>query len=129
MATRILVALGDERTAKLDGLAARSGRPRAAIIRDAVDRYLAAETPQEERERRLSALEAGFGLWARHGISIDPHEYERKRRAEWTRPWDDDYEKVRAKSPDMFDGEDDRQRRVHLDMVAGRFPEPKSPNP
>lgn len=129
MASRVLVSLGEERTAKLDSLAARDGRPRSALIREAVDRYLAAESPQEERERRLTALKAGFGLWAEHGIATDPHEYERRRRAEWTRPWDDDYEEVRAESPDLFDEEDDRQRRIYLDMVAGRYPEPKYPQP
>jgi hypothetical protein len=40
-------------------------------------------------------------------MAYDPHEYDRKRRAEWTRTWDDDYEEVRAESPDMFDEEDD----------------------
>lgn len=127
MATRILVSLGDERTSKLDSLATRSGQPRSALIREAVDRYLAAESPQDERGRRLAALEAGFGLWAKHGISIDSQEYDRQRRAEWTRPWDDDYEEVRAESPDLFDAEDDRQRQIYLDMAAGRFPEPKPP--
>lgn len=127
MATRILVALGDERTAKLDNLAASSGQPRSALIREAVDRYLAVESPQEERQRRLAILEAGFGSWAKHGVAIDPHEYHRQRRAEWTRPWDDDYEEVRAESPDLFDAEDDRQRQIYLDMVAGRHPEPKPP--
>ena len=127
MATRILVSLGDDRTAKLDILASASGQPRSALIREAVDRYLAAESPLDERERKLAALESGFGLWARAGIQIDPHDYERRRRAEWTRPWDDDYEEGRAESPDLFDEEDDRQRQIYLDMIAGRFPDPKPP--
>jgi hypothetical protein len=29
-------------------------------------------------------------------------------------PWDDNYEEVRAESPDMFDEEDDRQRQIYL---------------
>jgi hypothetical protein len=27
----------------------------------------------------------------------------------------------------MFDEEDDRQRKIYLDMIAGKYPEPKSP--
>jgi hypothetical protein len=60
-------------------------------------------------------------------ILADPHEYDRKRRAEWTRYWDDGYEEVRAESPDLFDDEDDRQRQIYLDMLAGKYPKPKSP--
>ena len=125
MASRVLIALGDERTARLDALAGRQGQSRSALIRRAVDQLIDAENG--ERERRLAALQAGFGLWAKHGLVIDPREYERRRRAEWTRPWDDDFEEVRAESPDLFDAEDDRQRRIYLDMVAGRYPEPKLP--
>ena len=123
MASRVLIALGDERTARLDALAGQKGQSRSALIRQAVDRLIEAE--DGERERRLAALEEGFGAWARHGITIDPHDYERRRRAEWTRPWDDDYEEVRAESPDLFDAEDDRQRQIYLDMMAGNYPEPK----
>ena len=42
-------------------------------------------------------------------------------------PWDDDYEEVRAESPDLFDAEDDRQRQLYLDMLAGKYPAPKAP--
>jgi hypothetical protein len=69
-----------------------------------------------------SGIAHGFGLWARHGVTYDPHEYNRKRRAEWTRYWDNDYEEVRAESPDMFDEEDDRQRQIYLDMIADKYP-------
>ena len=31
----------------------------------------------------------------------------------------DAYEEVKAEFPDLFDEEDDRQRRIYLDMVAG----------
>lgn len=75
-----------------------------------------AETPKDW-------LAAGFGLWPRHGVEIDPIEWDRKRRAEWTRQWDDDYEEVRAESPDMFDEYDDKERRIYLDMVARKCPE------
>ncbi len=62
-------------------------------------------------------FEKYFGLWARHGVEIEPHEYDRKRRAEWTRPWDDDYEEVRAESPDMFDEYDDKERAHYLALT------------
>ncbi|MEG3174908.1 ribbon-helix-helix protein, CopG family [Sphingomonas sp. RB3P16] len=118
--TRILADLPDEDIKWLDARAAEQGKSRASILRDAVSAYKV-EPPAADW------LEAGFGLWAKQGIVVDPKEYERQRRAEWTRPWDDDYEAVRAESPDLFDAEDDRQRQIYLDMVAGRYPEPKYP--
>ena len=107
--TRILADLPDDDIEWLDRLAAEQGKSRASILREAVSAYRS-EAPKDW-------LEAGFGLWARHGIAIDPAEYERKRRAEWTRPWDDDYEEVRAESPDMFKEEDDRERAHYLALV------------
>lgn len=121
--TRILADLPEEEIKRLDQLAAEQGKSRAAVLRDAVAAY---RPPSAESD--MSWLDAGFGLWARHGVQYDPHEYDRKRRAEWTRYWDDDYEEVRAESPDMFDEEDDRQRQIYLDMVAGRYPKPKRPD-
>jgi hypothetical protein len=120
--TRILADLPDEDIKWLDQLAAEQGKSRAAVLREAVSAYRPGPSSND-----MGWLDKGFGLWARHGIAHDPHEYDRKRRAEWTRPWDDDYEEVRAESPDMFDEEDDRQRQIHLDMIAGKYPEPKSP--
>jgi hypothetical protein len=120
--TRILADLPDEDIKWLDQLAAEQGKSRAAVLREAVAAYRPALSGNG-----TSWIDKGFGLWARHGIEYDPHEYDRKRRAEWTRYWDDDYEEVRAESPDMFDEEDDRQRQIYLDMIAGKYPEPKSP--
>jgi hypothetical protein len=120
--TRILADLPDAEIERLDRIAREQGKSRAAVLREAVSAYRA-----EPAENDMSWLEAGFGLWKRHGIEYDPHEYERKRRAEWTRYWDDDYEEVRAESPDMFDAEDDRQRQIYLDMMAGKYPKPKRP--
>ena len=120
--TRILADLPDAEIERLDRIAREQGKSRAAVLREAVSAYRA-----EPAEDDMSWLEAGFGLWKRHGIEYDPHEYERKRRAEWTRYWDDDYEEVRAESPDMFDAEDDRQRQIYLDMMAGKYPKPKRP--
>ena len=120
--TRILADLPDEDIKWLDQLAAEQGKSRAAILREAVAAYR-----PDMSGNNNSWIDKGFGLWARHGVEYDPHEYDRKRRAEWTRYWDDDYEEVRADSPDMFDEEDDRQRQIYLDMIAGRYPDPKSP--
>ena len=114
--TRILADLPDSEIKRLDRLAEQQGKSRAAVLREAVSAYRGAPANNDD----LAWLRAGFGLWARNGIVIDPATYDRQRRAEWTRPWDDDYEEVRAESPEMFDEEDDRQRQIYLDMVAGK---------
>ncbi len=108
--TRILADIPDDDIKWLDARATEQGKSRASVLREAVQAYRA--------EGAQDWLEAGFGLWARHGIAFDPHEYERKRRAEWTRPWDDDYEEVRAESPDCFDEYDDRERAHYLALQA-----------
>ncbi len=120
---RILADLPDDDIEWLDAKAADEGRSRASVVREAVASYRA-QTPASGNK---DWLDAGFGLWAREGVTFDPHEYERLRRAEWTRYWDDDYEEVRAESPDSFDEEDDRQRQIYLDMVAGKMPQAKPP--
>ena len=119
---RILADLPDDDIKWLDQLAAEQGKSRAAVLREAVSAY-----KPEGAQGDTSWIDKGFGLWARHGVDYDPSEYDRKRRAEWTRYWDDDYEEVRAESPDMFDAEDDRQRQIYLDMIAGKYPAPKAP--
>lgn len=121
--TRILADLPDEDIKWLDQLAAEQGKSRAAVLREAVVAY-----KPDIGNNDTSWIDQGFGLWVRHGVAHEPHEYDRKRRAEWTRAWDDDYEEVRAESPDMFDEEDDRQRQIYLDMIAGKYPTPKAPN-
>ena len=107
--TRILADLPDEDIQWLDQLAGEQGKSRAAVLREAVAAY----RPQSVG----NGFEVGFGLWARHGVESDPSEYDRKRRAEWTRPWDDDYEEVRAESPDLFDDYDDRERAHYLALT------------
>ena len=47
----------------------------------------------------------------------DAVEWQRRERASWTRPWDDDYEEVRAESPDMFDEYDDKERAHYLALT------------
>ena len=108
MATRILVALGGDRTAKLDALAGQRGASRAALIREAVDKLI--DLDGDERARRLSGLRAGFGAWKNRTDIGDAVEWQRRERAGWTRPWDDDYDEVRAEFPDLFDEEDDHER-------------------
>lgn len=112
--TRILADLPDEDIRWLDQLAEQQGKSRAAMLREAVSAF--------RSEQGGDALETGFGLWARHGISMDPLEYDRERRAEWTRPWDDDYEAVRAESSERFDDYDDRER-AHFRALEARAAE------
>jgi predicted transcriptional regulator len=107
--TRILADLPDDEIERLDRIAREQGKSRAAVLREAVAAYRA-DSPKDW-------LDAGFGLWAKHGVTINPDEYDRKRRAEWTRPWDDDYEEIRAESPDMFDDYDDRERAHYLALA------------
>ena len=120
--TRILADLPDEDIERLDRIAQEQGKSRAAVLREAVSAYNA-----QPAHGDLGWIDQGFGLWARNGIAEDMRDYDRKRRAEWTRPWDDDYEDVRAESPELFDAEDDRQRQIYLDMIAGKYPDPKAP--
>ena len=127
MASRILVALGEERTVRLDELAERNGQSRSAMIRMAVDQLIDGDTEEADRARRKAAFEAGFGAWKHRTDIGDAVEWQRRERASWTRPWDDDYEEVKAEFPDLFDTEDDRQRQIHADMIAGRYPDPRSP--
>jgi hypothetical protein len=112
---RTIVDIPEDDIRWLDAKAAELGKSRTALVREAVESYRA--EAGDDAARRANALRAGFGLWARNGISEDPKEYDRKRRAEWTRPWDDDYEEVRAESPDMFTEEDDRERAHYLRLL------------
>ncbi|WP_375394096.1 ribbon-helix-helix protein, CopG family [uncultured Sphingomonas sp.] len=108
--TRILADLPDVDLKWLDQHAAEQGKSRASVLRDAVASYKAQSAPPDW-------LDIGFGLWARHGLIVDPHDYDRRRRAEWTRPWDDDYEEVRAELPDCFTPEDDKERAHYLALM------------
>jgi predicted transcriptional regulator len=118
--TRILADLPDDDIKWLDQLAAEQGKSRAAVLRDAVAAY----RPQAPNDW----IDRGFGIWKDRTDIGDAVEWQRRERASWTRPWDDNYEEVKAEFPDLFDAEDDRQRQIHLDMLAGKYPEPKRPN-
>lgn len=117
---RILADIPDDDIKWLDARAAEQGKSRASILREAVSSYRA-EAPKDW-------LEVGFGAWKDRTDIGDSVEWQRRERASWTRPWDDDYENVKAEFPDLFDAEDDRQRQIYLDMAAGRYPEPKIPD-
>ncbi len=72
---RILTEIPDEDVRKLDEIAKREGKSRAAVLREAVTDYL--EVCGKE------GFEKYFGLWERHGSTVDGLEYERKLRGEW----------------------------------------------
>ena len=109
---RILADLPEEDIKRLDRIAADQGKSRAAVLREAVAAYHV-ETPTDWIDR-------GFGLWKDRTDIGDAVEWQRRERASWTRPWDDDYEDVKAEFPDLFDAEDDRQRQIYLDQVASQ---------
>lgn len=85
----------------LDNRAVIEGKSRAAVVRDAVAKY--------RGESNSRGIEKTFGMWADRK-EMDAVEWQRRMRAEWTRPWDADYDEVRAEFPDLFDAEDDRER-------------------
>ena len=58
-----------------ESAAAGQGKSRAAVLREAVEAYRA--------ESRKEGFEKYFGLWERHGSTVDGLEYERQLRDEW----------------------------------------------
>lgn len=122
--TRVLADIPADDLQWLDQRAAALGRSRAAMLCEAVSTFRA-----QSQSENGDWLDRGFGLWKDRTDIGDAVEWQRRERASWTRPWDDDYEAVKAEFPDLFDAEDDRQRQVYLDMVAGRYPEPIYPDP
>ena len=79
--TRILADLPDEDIEKLDALAARTKRSRAAAIRDAVQAYLAQHTDNDWIRR-------GAGYWKGRTDLGDAVEYQRAMREDRT-PFDE----------------------------------------
>ena len=73
--TRILTEVPDEDVKRLDAIARRDGKSRAAVLREAIQNYLDAGSKQ--------GFEKYFGLWERHGSRVDGLEYERQLRDEW----------------------------------------------
>lgn len=119
--TRILADLPPEDIEWLDSHAAGQGKSRASVLREAVSVYKA-QTPTTQN---LDWLDQAFGIWKDRTDIGDSVEWQRRERASWTRPWDDDYEDVKAEFPDLFDDHDDRERKRYLDMVAGKYPDAK----
>jgi hypothetical protein len=99
---RTLIDLPEDDMKWLDRKAAEEGKSRAALVREAVSTYRA--------EEAKSGIEKYFGIWKDRTDIGDAVEWQRRLRAESTRPWDPDYDEVRAEFPDLFDAEDDRER-------------------
>lgn len=72
---RTLIDLPEDDMKWLDGIARAEGKSRAAVVRDAVVAFRHAEDKAE--------MEQYFGLWQRHGSSVDGLAYERELRDEW----------------------------------------------
>jgi predicted transcriptional regulator len=113
---RILADLPKEEIIRLDRIAAQQGKSRASVLREAVAAYHG-EAPDDWIDR-------GFGLWKDRVDIGDAVEWQRRERASWTKPWDVDYEDVKAEFPDLFDAEDDRQRQIYLDQAAKQAAKP-----
>ena len=120
--TRILADLPEDDIKWLDARAAEQGKSRASVLREAVSAYKG-QSPTTGKEW----LDIGFGAWKDRTDIGDAVEWQRRERASSTRYWDDDYDEVKAEFPDLFDEEDDRQRQIYLDMVAGKYPDANRP--
>ena len=72
---RFLVDVPADDVRKLDEIAKREGKSRAAVLREAVSSYL--------EESRKEGFEKYFGLLEWHGSTVDGLEYERQLRDEW----------------------------------------------
>lgn len=105
---RTLVDIPEDDISWLDERARAEGKSRTAMVREAVSAYRAEKA--DDAERRRQALRAGFGAWKNRTDVGDAVEWQRRERAGWTRPWDHDYDEVRAEFPDLFDAQDDRER-------------------
>jgi predicted transcriptional regulator len=79
---RTLVDIPDEDIEKLDALAAKSKRSRAAAIREAIKLYLVREGDDR------GWIERGYGLWADRDDIPDGVEYQRAMREDRT-PYED----------------------------------------
>ena len=70
---RTLVDLGDSQVEALDELSKKHQRSRAALIREAIDDFLA--------QRRSDREGDAFGLWGKR--KVDGLAYQEKARGEW----------------------------------------------
>ena len=122
---RILADLPEDDIRWLDARAAEQGKSRAAMLREAVATYKA----QAETSVDTAWIDEAFGIWKDRKDIGDGVEWQRRERASWTKPWDDDYEDVKAEFPNLFDEEDDRQRQVYLAMKSDKLPGADRPAP
>jgi hypothetical protein len=113
--TRILADLPDEDIKWLDARAAEQGTSRASVLRDVVRSYKA----QAQAESGKDWLDQAFGIWKDRDDIGDTVEWQRRERASWTRPWDDDFEAVAEEFPDLFDEHDWAERKRYLAMSSG----------
>jgi|CXWL01.1.fsa_nt_gi predicted transcriptional regulator len=79
---RTLVDIRDDQIAALDALAKAAKKPRAVIIRTAIDEYVGKNTAKAANDDK-SWLDEAFGLWAKRGFKEDGLAYERRLRDEW----------------------------------------------
>ena len=70
---RTLIDMNDTQVRGLDQLARQERRSRAAVIRAAIDDYLA--------RHRTDEVDGGFGLWGQR--KIDGLDFQAKARSEW----------------------------------------------
>lgn len=117
--TRILADLPDDDIRWLDARAAEQGKSRASVLREAVSTYKA----QSEPVHGHGWIRRGAGIWKDRQDIDDAVTWQRRERAESARPWDYDYEDVRAEFPDLFDDAQDREHAYYRKVMApGSFP-------
>lgn len=103
---RTIVDIPEEDVRWLDQRAAETGKSRTALVREAVAAFRA--------DGDMDWIERASGLWKGRADIDDAVEWQRRERASWTRPWDPDYDEVKAEFPDLFDEQDDREHAMHL---------------
>lgn len=123
--SRILADLPDDDIKWLDQRASEQGKSRASVLREAVASYKAQSEPSSDKDW----LDQAFGIWKDRTDIGDSVEWQRRERASWTRPWDDDYEETKAEFPELFDDHDDRERARYLKMAKGIMPDDKPVDP
>lgn len=123
--SRILADLPDDDIKWLDQRASEQGKSRASVLREAVASYKAQSEPSSDKDW----LDQAFGIWKDRTDIGDSVEWQRRERASWTRPWDDDYEETKAEFPELFDEHDDRERARYLKMAKGITPDDKPVDP
>lgn len=121
--TRILADLPDEDIRWLDARAAELGKSRASVLREAVATYKAQSEPVSGHDW----IRRGAGIWKDRTDIGDSVEWQRRERASTARPWDYDYEEVRAEFPDLFDEDHDREHEYYRKMMGSDAFAPRRP--